>query len=435
MMMAIADALESECIDRVIPELDEFNRPIPRRRYCSEALLIRLLDIFHPEGGPKRMTMNPGIRGRVLKAPCTREESFKSRRQRVAYHHWERQQAIALAMHLLLNPPPQPPPPTIPPRPKTPVSAKTPPIPVDGALHRTATESRSENLHFSHVASLEAYHSAACQNTPPGSSRAHSSTSDSTPITTPPTTECAPSAASFPMPLGERHPPENATSSPKAPTLNSEPTPKKPNPIRARLLAIANRSKRPAPPVHNLHHSKTSTPAATSEPIAKCTIIPVSAKAELPPPKTPAPTVLSNQIPAATALVEPPLPSAICDLLSPTPTHPPILETQIRPPDLNLDPPQDFQPVFVGAESFKLRDLDKIIAAKLSKTLSLSKGAAKAKSSAPPSDSSTSHVSPLTSHDSDLPSLQKALDSLALDSAKRKTSHDPSPPRAAPDTS
>jgi hypothetical protein len=29
MMMAIADALESECIDRVIPELDEFNRPIP----------------------------------------------------------------------------------------------------------------------------------------------------------------------------------------------------------------------------------------------------------------------------------------------------------------------------------------------------------------------------------------------------------------------
>jgi hypothetical protein len=394
LMEAMGDALESEVVERVIPERDGNGWPIPRKRYCSEALLIRLLDIFHPHGGPKRMIMNPGSRGRRLLAPCSREESFKSRKERIAYQTWEREQALALALNLLFNPPPQSQPPTNPPR--TDVRPTTDPF-------AKRPQARSENV-------------AAARKL----------------------------RADQPAPE-----PASPISNTPAPA-NNPATPKKPNAIKARLFEIANRSKRPAPPVHQLHYSKTHTPAITSNPTAKCTIPSVSQT-------TPTPTALSvSSASSVSSAVTPPTKSestptpsapAAKDTSVPTPnpeirtpssppkvpapsvlrsskSTPRPLDSQIRPPELNLDPPSDFQPVYVGYNSFNLDDLPKLIAAKLR--------AGKSKPIDP---------------DADLPSLQKALDSLARDPDSRfpfdppashfspLTSHDPSPPRASPDTS
>ena len=111
LLEAFADYLESEAIRRCC---DRSYTESCKKPLGSDTLLIRLLNLFHPkftglraiQQSLSRSTQSTNHRRSTARPPLPDEEGrFKTRTDLVAFREWERHQAIALALDLLMQPP------------------------------------------------------------------------------------------------------------------------------------------------------------------------------------------------------------------------------------------------------------------------------------------------------------------------------------------
>ena len=96
----LGDLLESEAIRRVT------HRDPGQKHPCSNTLLLRLLEMFHPKWSQK----TKGLLARMAPAHCSplpppnggpfREFNFQTKVQRLQFRKWQRDQAIATALRL-----------------------------------------------------------------------------------------------------------------------------------------------------------------------------------------------------------------------------------------------------------------------------------------------------------------------------------------------
>jgi hypothetical protein len=89
LMEAMGDALESEVIERVIPERDAIRPPdSPGKRSLLRSPLDRLLDIFHPTAAQAHDHEPRLTRPKIARAVLSRRK-LQEPQERIAYQTWD----------------------------------------------------------------------------------------------------------------------------------------------------------------------------------------------------------------------------------------------------------------------------------------------------------------------------------------------------------